>query len=272
MRLFKRQSNFEESSSSSAPKPAGRRTRVIRIILGGLIALVSIAPLRIAFGFFRLGVRSWFGHPYYLCNDAFFRSGDWLLVGLVIVLPAAYYAVRPRASALWLVLSFFVAFGTLEQIPEHVLPEMLISQARDILRDRALNLATGLENSGGLLPASQVQLASVAKMAARQGDLELSGPYFRGGARVPVQLAYVGAATGPLVAMPAHPLLPAAIYCAVSPGRKRFWITVSMLDRRVGGHPRLLEDRTGGPIPMVINGSLSATPSALNRHRRSGEP
>jgi len=42
----------------------------------------------------------------------------------------------------------------------------------------------------------------------------------------------------------------------VSADRERYWITVTMLDREVGGHPRWLKARNGGAEPMVISGSV----------------
>lgn len=79
-----------------------------------------------------------------------------------------------------------MAAGALEQIPKHVLPETLISRAQDNLRNKALDLADNSGAKGDLLPDSQAQLTSVAGMAARHGDLDLLGPYFRDGERVPI--------------------------------------------------------------------------------------
>lgn len=263
MQLFRRKNQSEKSGASTAPKTIGRGRRVFHIVLGFAIALVALAPINIAFGFFRLGVRNWSGHPYSLCADAFARSGDWLLVALLILLPAVYYALRPRSSALWLVLSFVVAFGTLEQIPEHVLPQTMVSEAQENLREKAFNLATALENpaeKGSLLPASQTQLAGVAAMAAQQDGLDLRGPYFQDGTPVAAHLVYLGGAAGPLVIMPAHPPLPAAVYCAVSQDRKHFWITATMLDRSVGGHPRWVEARDGAGRPLIVSSSPASQP------------
>jgi hypothetical protein len=129
-------------------------------------------------------------------------------------------------------------------------------RAEDTLTARARTIANALDTLGanqGRFPANEAELAQVA--AKLQGPDALVGPYYRDGTVAPVRLVYVGAASGPVLAEPDAPM-PAAIYCAVSADRQRFWITVAMSDREVGGHPRWLRGTDGGTQPMVIRGSV----------------
>jgi hypothetical protein len=230
--------------------------RLIRRIVSGLVVLFSLFPLWVAFGFFRLGVETWFGHPYYLGNDHLQRGCFWLLVGLAALLPGSYCVVSRRASAWWLALGFAAALFAAVVLPSNVLPTMLIPRAEDTLTARARTIANALDTLGanqGRFPANEAELAQVA--AKLQGPDALVGPYYRDGTVAPVRLVYVGAASGPVLAEPDAPM-PAAIYCAVSADRQRFWITVAMSDREVGGHPRWLRGTDGGTQPMVIRGSV----------------
>jgi len=240
--------------------------RVIRIIIGSLIALFSLVPLGIAFAFFHLSAETWFGHPYYLAHNPFGRGCFWLFVGLMALLPAAYYAVRRRASAWWLGVGFVAALFAAVTLPSNVLPAMLIPRAEDTLTSKARNLANTLDSLGAnevRLPASQTELMSVAAKAA--GPNGFLGPYYRDGALAPVRLVYVGRANGPILSEPVNSPLPAAIYCAVSPDRERFWITVTMLDRTVGGHAHWLEGLDGNTRPMVISGSVEGQTPGANK-------
>ncbi len=110
--------------------------RVIRIIIGSLIALFSLVPLGIAFAFFHLSAETWFGHPYYLAHNPFGRGCFWLFVGLMALLPAAYYAVRRRASAWWLGVGFVAALFAAVTLPSNVLPAMLIPRAEDTANEQ----------------------------------------------------------------------------------------------------------------------------------------
>lgn len=229
----------------------------IRRIVGGLVVLFSLPLLWVAFGFFRLKVETWFGHPYYLGYDHFERGCFWLLIGLAVLLPGIYCAVSRRASAWWLGLGFGAALFGAVALPSNVLPTMLMPRAEDSLTAKARSLANALDRPGlnqGHLPANEKELSDIAaKMEAPNGFM---GPYYRDGAPVPVHLVYVGGATGPVLADPPNAPAPAAIYCAVSADRTRFWITATMLDREVGGHARWLKDRSGSEQTMVISGSV----------------
>lgn len=219
------------------------------------MVLFSLLPLSVAFGFFRLEVQTWFGHPYYLGHDHFERGCFWLLIGLVALLPASYCALRRNASTWWLALGFAAALLASVALPSNVLPSMLIPRAEDTLTAEARNLANALQTSDanqGQLPASETDLMEIAARA--EGPNGLMGPYYRDEVRAPVRLVYVGGASGPVLADPLNAPMPAAIYCAVSADRRRFWITVAMLDRDVGGHPRWLKARDGRAGPMVVSG------------------
>ncbi len=267
MQIFRRRTDPGTSAGSPAPKPVSRLARVAHLILGGVLVLFSLAPLGFAFGFFLLGVRRWFGDPFYLVPHAWNSGLFWLILGLFMLLPAGYYAWRPRARVGWFGLSFLALLLTAETIPNQVLPYMFISEAQSNLNAQAHSLATLLETlQQGKLPSSQAGLMRWVTQAERPNGVisreGLLGPYFHDGKRVRVRLEYLGGANGPLLAMPAHPPLPAAIYCAVSQDRERFWLTVTMLDRRVGGHPRWLEASGGSERPMVISGAVAAVAPA----------
>lgn len=171
--------------------------RVIRIIIGVLIALFSLVPLGIAFAFFHLSVETRFGHPYYLAHNPFGRGCFWLFVGLMALLPSSYYAVRRRASAWWLGVGFVAALFAAVTLPSNVLPATLIPRAEDSLTVKARNLANALDGLGAnevRLPASQTELMGVAAKAA--GPNGFLGPYYRDGAFAPVRLVTWAGPTG----------------------------------------------------------------------------
>lgn len=231
---------------------------VIRRFASSLVALFSLLPLWVAFGFFRLGVATWFGHPYYLGQHDFEDGSFWLLVGLAALLPGSYCALSRRASAWWLALGFGAALFAADALPSNVLPMMLIPRAEDTLTAKAWNLANALDTFGanqGRFPADEAELAQIA--AKLEGPDALVGPYYHDGATTPIHLVYVGGASGPVLVEPVNAPIPAAIYCAVSGDKEHLWITVTMLDRDVGGHPRWLKDRDASTHPMVITGSVA---------------
>lgn len=114
--------------------------RYIRKIVGGLVVLFSLSLLWVAFGFLRLGVETWFGHPYYLGNHHFAYGGFWLFIGLAALLPGAYSAVSCRASAWWLALAFGATLLGAVALPSNVLPTMLMPRAEDTLTAKAHTL------------------------------------------------------------------------------------------------------------------------------------
>lgn len=125
--------------------------RWIRRIVAGLLAYFSIFPLWVAFGYLRLAVERWFGHPYYLGHSHFERGCFWLLIGLAVLLPAVYCALSRRASAWWLGLGFGAALLAAIALPSNVLPTMLVPRAEETLTARARNLATKSEEGEGRL-------------------------------------------------------------------------------------------------------------------------
>lgn len=234
------------------------------------MVLFSLLPLWVAFGFFRLGVATWFGHPYYLGNDHLERGCLWLLVGLAALLPGSYCAVSRRASTGWLAVGFAAALFAAVALPSNVLPGMLMPRAEGTLTAKARGLANALETwdgNQGQLPAREKDLLEIATKA--EGPNGLMGPYYRDGVLAPVQIIYVGRANGPVLDEPVHAAMPAAMYCAVSADRQRFWITVTMLDREVGGHPRWLK-ALGGTQPLVINGLVSSESQNASKMRGAG--
>lgn len=230
--------------------------RYIRKIVGGLVVLFSLPLLWVAFGFLRLGVETWFGHPYYLGNHHFAYGGFWLFIGLAALLPGAYSAVSCRASAWWLALAFGATLLGAVALPSNVLPTMLMPRAEDTLTAKAHTLANALDASGadqGRFPTSETELA---KAVVKVGPNGLLGPYYRDGVLAPVRVVYIGGASGPVLTVPANASIPAVIYCAVSADGLRFWITATMLDREVGGHPSWLKERDGIRQPLIISGSV----------------
>lgn len=229
--------------------------RVVRMILGGLIALFSLTPIWVAFGFFRLSAATWFGHPYYLAQHPLQRGCFWAILGFGALLPGAYCVLRRRASAWWLALGFTAALLAAVTLPSNVLPTMLVPEAQGSLTAKARTIANAMTTQD-LLPASQAELMKVAAKADEPNWL--LGPYYRDGAPVPVRLVYVGAVNGPFLTDSTDASFPATIYCAVSADKKRYWMTIAMLDQPVGGRPRWVEAADNGTQPMVIGGSVGA--------------
>lgn len=226
--------------------------RLVRIILGSVIAVFSVTPIWVAFGFFRLGTATWFGHPYYLAQHPLQRGCFWAILGFAALLPAAYCVFRRRASAWWLALAFGAALLAADALPSNVLPTMLVPEARDSLTAKARELANTMAAQSAL-PAGQAELMNVAAKAEGSGGL--LGPYYRDGALVPTRLVYVGGATKPFLPDSADASFPATIYCAVSADKKHYWLTITMLDQAVGGHARWLEGSDKRNQPLVIDGS-----------------
>lgn len=227
--------------------------RVVRMILGGLIALFSLTPIWVAVGFFRLGAATWFGHPYHLEQHPFERFCVWALLGFGALLPGAFCVLRRRTSAWWLLVGFGAALLTADALPSNVLPTMLIPEAQESVTAKAWNLANAIA-ARSPLPANQTELTNDAVKA--EGSDGLLGPYYRDGVVVPVHLVYVGGATGPFLADSVDASSPATIYCAVNSDRNQYWITVTMLDQNVGGRLRWLEASGNRNQPLVIDGTL----------------
>ena len=194
-------------------------------------------------------VRLHFGEPFYLQADYLKGSLFFLVPGVAALAVAGYLLVRRQVSAAGLVGALVALFGLGCVV-------IFLSFAWDEgdywKRTRMVRHVRGLgwrlagNGKEGRFPANETELQNLAG-----GGLS---SYARRGEPLPYRYVYVAnASRAHLPHAPGD--APAIIYCAVSPDRKRFWLTATALGRPVGG-PIVWE----GPDrrPLIIEGNLDA--------------
>jgi len=93
------------------------------------------------------------------------------------------------------------------------------------------NLKSGLwdwAERNGRYPQNEAELRSSAT------GLQLHSPFKRGDVSFFYELSYVGEAEGPVLSEP-PPQRPGIVFCAFSKDLRQSWITVTSLEKRVGG-------------------------------------
>lgn len=225
-----------------------------------IVGMLLTAPLFILGAkFLYLWARA--GHGYAVRFDYSTEAATWLIWGglTVLFLLGAAQSRKGGGAVLLLVgWASLVLFAI--ALPSHYVDPL--ERARTFSALELIPVQGGLDDFGkqhGHLPATQAEL----EQAFAQAELEKpAAPFVHDGKVLPYRPLYFGGALGPARSAPAG-VAPGTILCAVNPELNHYWLTVTGLDKPVGGAVVLEENpmfEEGGTV--MREGSLTPPPAA----------